>query len=93
MSKRKNTKNRGSFPSDDALVKLFFLSLAYISKKWTMPLRHWKVALTPFTIQFEERIPENQCSPRLHKIRDTLWQRVTTDVGTYPRVTNLRLYS
>jgi len=39
MSLRKITKNRGSFPSDDALLKLFYLALANISKKWTMPLR------------------------------------------------------
>ena len=54
MSLRKITKNRGSFPSDDALLKLFYLALANISKKWTMPLRDWKAALTRFTIQFEE---------------------------------------
>ena len=59
MSLRKITKNRGSFPSDDALVKLFYLALANISKKWTMPLRDWKAALTRFTIQFEERMPKN----------------------------------
>ena len=39
MSLRKITKNRGSFPSDDALLKLFYLALANISKKWKMPLR------------------------------------------------------
>ena len=55
MSLRKITKNRGSFPSDDALLKLFYLALANISKKWTMPLRDWKAALTRFTIQFGER--------------------------------------
>ena len=59
MSLRKITKNRGSFPSDDALLKLFYLALANISKKWTMPLRDWKAALTRFTIQFEERMPKN----------------------------------
>ena len=58
MSLRKITKNRGSFPSDDALLKLFYLALANISKKWTMPLRDWKAALTRFTIQFEERMPK-----------------------------------
>ena len=56
MSLRKLTKNRGSFPSDDALMKLFYLALRNISKKWTMPIRDWKAALTRFTIQFEERI-------------------------------------
>ena len=56
MSLRKITKNRGSFPSDDAVLKLFYLALNNISKKWTMPIRDWKAALTRFTIQFEERM-------------------------------------
>ena len=56
MSLRKLTKNRGSFPSDEALLKLFYLALRNISKKWTMPIRDWKAALTRFTIQFQERI-------------------------------------
>ena len=58
MSLRKLTKNRGSFPSDDALIKLFYLALRNISQKWTMPIRDWKAALNRFTIQFEERIPQ-----------------------------------
>lgn len=58
MSLRKLTKNRGSFPSDEALLKLFYLALRNISQKWTMPLRDWKSALNRFTIQFEERIPQ-----------------------------------
>lgn len=58
MGLRKLTKNRGSFPSDEALLKLFYLALRNISQKWTMPIRDWKAALTRFTIQFEERIPQ-----------------------------------
>lgn len=58
MSLRKLTKNRGSFPSDEALLKLFYLALKNISQKWTMPIRDWKAALTRFTIQFEERLPQ-----------------------------------
>jgi putative transposase len=57
MSLRKITKNRGAFPSDEALLKLFYLALRNISKKWTMPVRDWKAALTRFTIQFDERMP------------------------------------
>ena len=57
MSLRKTTKNRGSFPNDEAVLKLFYLALANISRKWTMPLRDWKAALNRFTIQFEERMP------------------------------------
>jgi putative transposase len=57
MSLRKITKNRSSFPSDEAVLKLFYLALNNISQKWTMPLRDWKAALNRFTIQFEERMP------------------------------------
>lgn len=56
MSLRKITKNRGSFSSDDALLKLFYLALNNISKKWTMPIRDWKSALNRFTIQFGDRM-------------------------------------
>ncbi len=59
MSLRKITKNRGSFPSDEALLKLFYLAIQNISKKWTMPIRDWKAALNRFTIQFEERMPQH----------------------------------
>ena len=59
MSLRKITKNRGSFPSDEALMKLFYLALNNIAKKWTMPIRDWKAALTQFTIQYGERLAQN----------------------------------
>ncbi len=56
MSLRKVIKNRSSFPTDEAVSKLFYLVLNNISKKWTMPIRDWKAALNRFTIQFEERM-------------------------------------
>ena len=59
MSLRKITKNRGSFPNDDALLKLFYLALRNISQKWTMPIRDWKAAMIRFTIQFEERMTQH----------------------------------
>jgi putative transposase len=31
-------KTRGSFPSPDAALKLLFLALEHIAKKWTMPV-------------------------------------------------------
>ena len=57
MSLRKITKNRGSFPSDEALSKLFYLALRNISQKWNMPIRVWKAALNRFSIEFEDRVP------------------------------------
>ena len=58
MSLRKITKNRGSFPSDESLMKLFYLALRNISQKWNMPIRDWKGALNQFSIKFEERMPQ-----------------------------------
>ena len=53
MSPRKVTKNRGHFPSDEAMFKLINLALKNIAKKWTMPIRDWKAALNQFSIIFE----------------------------------------
>ena len=57
MSLRKITQNRGALPSDEALLKLFYLALQNLSQKWTMPLRDWKDALNRFTILFDDRMP------------------------------------
>jgi putative transposase len=48
MSLRKVIKTRSSFPTDDAVMKLFYLALNNISKKWSMPIRDWKAALNGF---------------------------------------------
>ncbi len=48
MSLRKVTKNRGSFPNDDSLLKLFYLAINNISKKWTIPCIPLS-ATSPFT--------------------------------------------
>jgi putative transposase len=57
MSLRKVTKNRGSFPNDEAMIKLLYLALLNISKKWSMPIRNWRAALNQFAIMFEDRLP------------------------------------
>lgn len=41
MGLRKIIKNRGSFPTDEAAVKLLYLALNNMSKKWTMPIHDW----------------------------------------------------
>jgi len=58
MSLRKITKNRGSFPSDESLIKQFYLALRNFSQKWSMPIRDWKTALNRFSIEFEDRVPQ-----------------------------------
>ena len=55
-SLRKVTKNRNSFPTDEAAIKLLYMALKNIKKKWTMPIRNWSLAIHQFSIHFEERI-------------------------------------
>lgn len=57
MSLRKIIKNRGSFPTDEAALKLLYLALQNIARKWTMPIKEWKAALNRFAIIFEDRMP------------------------------------
>jgi putative transposase len=57
MGLRKIIKNRGSFPNDEAAMKLIYLGLQNISERWTMPIREWKAALNRFAIVFGERLP------------------------------------
>lgn len=59
MSLREVTKNRGSFPNDEAVFKDLYLALRNASKKWTMPMRDWKQATNHFAILFEERMVYN----------------------------------
>jgi putative transposase len=59
MTLRKIIKNRGSFPNDTAALKLLYLALNNISRKWTMPIKDWASALNQFTIIFENRVLVN----------------------------------
>jgi transposase-like protein len=55
---RKIIKHRQSFPNDEAAVKLIFMGLKNISRKWTMPIRDWGAALNQFAIIYgEDRVP------------------------------------
>lgn len=55
---RKAVRNRGHFPTEDALMKVLYLAIGGVSKKWTMPIRDWKQALNQFSIIFADRFPE-----------------------------------
>ncbi len=57
MSLRKIIKNRGSFPTDEAALKLLYLALRNITRRWTMPVKDWRAALNRFAIIFEDRMP------------------------------------
>nr|EMN19641.1 transposase, mutator-like family protein [Leptospira santarosai serovar Arenal str. MAVJ 401] len=56
MGLRKIIKNRGSFPTDEAAIKLLYLALNNMSKKWTMPIQEWGKAMNQFAILFGDRL-------------------------------------
>jgi len=53
---RKVTKNRLSFPNSESAMKLVFMAMQNIEKKWTMPIRDWSQALNYLAIKFEGRL-------------------------------------
>ena len=55
---RKVLKKRKLFPTDDSAMKVIYLAVEAASKKWTMPIRNWKLALNRFMIEFEDRLAE-----------------------------------
>ncbi|NBU81849.1 MAG: IS256 family transposase [Flavobacteriaceae bacterium] len=53
---RKYTKNKLSFPTDEAVLKSTFLALNEATKKWTMPIRDWGMIHNQFLLIFDDRI-------------------------------------
>jgi putative transposase len=56
-SLKKTIKHRASFPNDEAAIKLLYLSLKNIMKKWTMPVRNWDKALNQLAVLYDDRMP------------------------------------
>lgn len=54
-SLRKATKTRGSFPTQEAALKLLFLVIGNVSKKWKF-VTGWRAALNHFEILWPERM-------------------------------------
>jgi putative transposase len=55
-SLRKIVKTRGSFPNDDAALKLLYLAVKNAALKWRRPIE-WTAAMGQFAIQFSSRFP------------------------------------
>lgn len=56
MSLRKIIKTRGSFPNEEAALRLLYLALRNHSKKWSS-VQGWREALNRFQILWPERMP------------------------------------
>lgn len=57
---RAATKRRKVFPTDESAKKVIYLAIEQAAKKWTMPIRNWKMALSRFEIEFGDRISGHQ---------------------------------
>jgi len=62
-SLRKVTKTRSSFPTDKSVMKVLYLALHHIAKKWTMPIRDWKQAMSQFIILFGDCLSLHSDTP------------------------------
>jgi putative transposase len=56
---RKFTRNRKIYPHEESALKIVYMAIREASRRWTMPIRHWKQALNHFAIMFEGRVPED----------------------------------
>ena len=53
---RKYTKNKLSFPNDDAVKKTVYLALMEIQKKWNNPINNWGIVVNQFLCIFDGRL-------------------------------------
>ena len=53
---RKYTRNKLSFPTDEAVQKSVFLAIMEATKDWNRPIANWGQILNQFIIIFENRI-------------------------------------
>ena len=53
---RKYTKNKLSFPTNEAVLKSVYLAVQEATKKWSMPIRNWGIILNQFLTIFENRV-------------------------------------
>ncbi|EIF2290903.1 IS256 family transposase, partial [Salmonella enterica] len=45
-------KKRKVFPTDDSVRKVVYLAIKDASKKWSMPIQNWRLAMSRFIIEF-----------------------------------------
>ncbi len=55
---RKLTKTKGAFPNENSLLKLLFVGIQNVTKKWTMPIQNWNLTLSQLAIYFEGRLDD-----------------------------------
>jgi transposase-like protein len=54
---RKFPRNRKIYPNEESALKIVSMAIHEASRRWTMPIHHWKEALNHFAILYEGRLP------------------------------------
>ena len=52
------TKAKSVFPTDDSLLKMLYLAMMDITKKWTGRRQDWSLIHAQMAIYFADRMPE-----------------------------------
>ena len=52
-------KKRKVFPTDDSVRKVIYLAIKDASKKWSMPIQNWRLAMSRFIIEFGDRLNDH----------------------------------
>ena len=55
---RKVTKAKSVFPTDDSLLKMLYLAMMDITKKWTGRRQDWSLIHAQLSVYFAGRMPE-----------------------------------
>ncbi|EDP95098.1 IS256 family transposase [Kordia algicida OT-1] len=53
---RKYTKNKSSFPTDSATMKMIYLAIGEATKSWEKPIKQWGIIINQFLILFKDRM-------------------------------------
>jgi putative transposase len=56
---RQAIKKRKVFPTDNSVRKVIYLAMRDASKKWSMPIQNWRLAMSRFIIEFGDRMSDH----------------------------------
>jgi transposase-like protein len=52
------TRSRKIYHNKQSALKILYMAIHAVSKRWTMPIRQWKQAQNHSAILYEDRMPE-----------------------------------
>ena len=60
---RKVTKSKSVFPTDDSLIKMLYLAMMDITRKWTGRRQDWSKIYAQLSVYFADRLPDWPVTP------------------------------